>query len=499
MRMSQIVLIWIFLLALPAHAQDDFREWAASQRQKYNQFRKEEDQQFHRFLQKEWKQFRVMSGKREDPAPKPDDIPQAPLPGQDKQTPTPSSSSPKEEQAKIRTPYPREPSEAVSPEQAPGSSVSAETEEGKQLIRVGMLGHKLTFRLRPAWGDLDLEGVGEQQVQRFWKQFAGLDSEPILQEIERHAQELALGDWGRLIMTHRLARAVIGRDSEKNTASLLAWGWLLKGGSAVRIARSQDNIVLLYRSRQKVFQEPYFDLQGKRYYVFGEANPSQVSTYQGSYTGTEDRLDLLQQGELSAKGPRKKRNLKFRFRNETYQVKVSLCLSRIRFLNTIPQLSLSAYFYSESGKEVKDRLIPQLREAVSGMGQRERVNFLLRFAQMAFKYQKDDSQFGRENYLYPVETLFYPASDCEDRSILFSELVRQLLGLDVAVLDYPGHVATAVDLPQVEEGYRVTIADRTLLVADPTYLNARVGMVMPDFSEESPEILPLWEPYSESG
>ena len=39
---------------------------------------------------------------------------------------------------------------------------------------------------------------------------------------------------------------------------------------------------------------------------------------------------------------------------------------------------------------------------------------------------------------------YYPYCDCEDRSVLYSYLVRNLLKLDVVLLDYPNHIATAV-------------------------------------------------------
>ena len=50
------------------------------------------------------------------------------------------------------------------------------------------------------------------------------------------------------------------------------------------------------------------------------------------------------------------------------------------------------------------------------------------------------------------EPLFYPYSDCEDHSVLFAYLVRELPGLEVIGLDYPGHVATAVRFSRVSRG-----------------------------------------------
>jgi hypothetical protein len=140
---------------------------------------------------------------------------------------------------------------------------------------------------------------------------------------------------------------------------------------------------------------------------------------------------------------------------------------------------------------LEEHLVEPLQEVTAGMEQGSQVDFLLRLVQTAFDYQTDQEQFGREDYLYPEETLYYPASDCEDRSVLFAWLVREVLGLEVAALDYPGHVATAVGL-QDGEGVRVEIDGRALMVADPTYLNARAGMVMPEYRDQRPEVIPLW-------
>lgn len=117
------------------------------------------------------------------------------------------------------------------------------------------------------------------------------------------------------------------------------------------------------------------------------------------------------------------------------------------------------------------------------------VNLLLCFVQTAFSYQVDDQQFGREKFLFPEETLFYPYSDCEDRSILFAYLVRELLGLEVIGLDYPGHVATAVRFSEEVPGDFVLCQGRKYTVCDPTYINATLGMGMPQFRGVDPQVI----------
>jgi len=114
---------------------------------------------------------------------------------------------------------------------------------------------------------------------------------------------------------------------------------------------------------------------------------------------------------------------------------------------------------------------------------------LLRFVQTAFAYQTDGQQFNTENYLLPIETLHYPYSDCEDRASLFSWLVESLLGLDAVLLDYPGHIAAAVEFTKTPKGDRLTFKNKRYTITDPTYINASAGMTMPQFKTTRPKVL----------
>ena len=113
------------------------------------------------------------------------------------------------------------------------------------------------------------------------------------------------------------------------------------------------------------------------------------------------------------------------------------------------------------------------------MSQEDAANLLINFVQTAFRYMTDDEQWGYERPFFPEETLYYPYSDCEDRSILYARLVRELLGLDVVFLHYPGHLATAVCFEEDVQGDHIVLDDKKYIVCDPTYINATIGMQMP--------------------
>jgi len=85
-----------------------------------------------------------------------------------------------------------------------------------------------------------------------------------------------------------------------------------------------------------------------------------------------------------------------------------------------------------------------------------------------------------------------PFSDCEDRSFLYATLMKMAFNFDVILVDYPGHVATAVRLgdPNKDDD-AFTWKGQTWIICDPTYMNATSGMSMPDFKKVTPEIIAL--------
>ena len=75
--------------------------------------------------------------------------------------------------------------------------------------------------------------------------------------------------------------------------------------------------------------------------------------------------------------------------------------------------------------------------------------------------------------------------------MLFSRLVRDLLGLDVVLIYYPGHLATAVKFSSEVSGDYITYDGARYTICDPTYINASVGMTMPDMDNASAFVVVL--------
>ena len=127
---------------------------------------------------------------------------------------------------------------------------------------------------------------------------------------------------------------------------------------------------------------------------------------------------------------------------------------------------------------IREQLYPPMREKLKGLSQGEAVQQLLWWVQTGLVYEFDEELWGTDRPFFGEESLFYPYCDCEDRAILFSHLVRDLLHLDVALVYYPGHLAAAVAFTENVDGNYYKCDGRNFTVCDPTIVPGRVGEVM---------------------
>lgn len=154
-------------------------------------------------------------------------------------------------------------------------------------------------------------------------------------------------------------------------------------------------------------------------------------------------------------------------------------------------------------KGITEQLYPQMRAKLKGMTPLEQVQQLLWWVegktdikktnpnQGCFLYAYDDDVWGRDRAFFGEETFFYPYCDCEDRAILLSHLVRDLVGLDVVLVYYPGHLAMAVEFKENVQGAGYMLNGRKFTVCDPTYIGADVGEEMPNVAGQGANVILL--------
>ena len=478
---SAIVLFAIVAVAsVPKASAQSYEEFRASmggeaqqQAQAFNDYKAAENKRFHSFLKQQWREFRLFKGQPEDPTPKPVRIPQA----REVEPPTGEVVRPRV------PPVPKSRPVVVKPPVSSGQKLSS-----------NFYGQDLQWRIPEAWGrwhQKRLPKIDNKAIADYWQAFSNLDPKPLLEQIKNIARALGLNGWGRMLLTHHLAQNL---KLDSNRALLTSWALLNKASKDVRTAYSKGRVHMLFNSDQPLYDVSFFNLSDKRYYLFNPENNkkrvTKVSTYKGQLSDRLEPVDLRITTAPRMLGKAAEKTFNVDWEGKSYRFKAPVHKPLVGFMATLPQQKIDGYFEFSPNEALGSVLLPQIKESIAGLDATIAVNFLLRFVQQAFEYATDDKQFRQENYLLPEETLYYPASDCEDRSILFAWLVRKVLKLDVVGLDYPGHVATAVHLPGAK-GKRYNSNGKSYVVADPTYINAKVGQEMPRFAAKPARIIPI--------
>ena len=187
------------------------------------------------------------------------------------------------------------------------------------------------------------------------------------------------------------------------------------------------------------------------------------------------------------------------------QARVVFNPQRIKTLSNSPAAAqLDVYANTPLSDEVKSQLYPQLRKYILNYGQQAAVNVLLDWVQTSCKFtsraKRQTSTAKRiDRPFFPEEMLYYLNGDSEDFAILFSRIVRDLLKLDVVLVNYAtkvdgkafNHMATAILFTEDVEGDAVTVGEQRYVIADPTYLGAPVGRTHPHCDNTTAKILQL--------
>ncbi len=476
---SKPMFLAALLLSLPIQANSEFDQWmqqqsqgVSAQKQEFQAYKDKRDKEFSSFLKAQWKPVDMVKGGERDETPKPRVMPIA----------TPAPVVPDKFVKPMVVVVPK-----MVPVKKPVAAPLVVVAKGRP-INIDFFGKPLTLYNTAALKQDFSSNINKDAVSDYWSALSRSNYEDLLKQLKAQKKSLQLNDWAYAALINKVATAI--NSNKRNETALLSWFLLVKSDYKARIAYSKHAVYLLVPSKHEMFEVSYFTFSGTRYYAVEFDGKHQtlgrVHTYDGEYPGTSKKFDMRVSSMVASINKGERRHLSFKFDGKKYNINVVYDRGRIKFFKTYPQLNLNMYFGSGVLKATATPLQKQLAVHMQGMSELQAVNFLLRFVQTALQYETDEQQFGAENYLFPEETLFYPYSDCEDRAILFTWLVRSLLNLEVIGLDYPGHVAAAVKFNENVKGDSIVHQGQRYVVTDPTYINANAGMSMPDFKHYKP-------------
>jgi len=477
-------------------AQQDFQDWQQKQQNDFDTFKKAEqadfqkfkdkrDSAFVEFLKQEWQAMQLFQGLMPDKMPKPVDVPVTKPQVIPREAILESSKTVQE----IQMPMP--------PLEKPAESIET------FLAKLRKEGEPLTFTFfdvllkvncDPALKKARLENpINESRVSSFWADLSRSNYEDLIAQVKALKERMQLNDWGYCLLLDKMGQEIY--PASKGQSLLFVWFMLAKSGYDAKVGYNEDEVYLLIPAKNVIYGASYFAMHGINYYVvtFENSNKgsSSVYTYAGNYPDAQNLIALNITATPAIRQATEEKQLRFSYGDKEYAVRLKLKKDAIDFYSSYPQTDLEVYFDASLSAEARYSLLEDFKPIIEGKSEIEAANMLLRFVQTAFSYKTDDAQWGREKPLFAEETLFYPYSDCEDRSVLFGYLVRNLLGLEVIGLDYPGHIATAVKFGTDVKGDCVSYGGKKYLICDATYINANIGQCMPRLKDVQPKVIAL--------
>lgn len=476
MRKYFFILLLCSSSMMAQNTNSDYQAFRKRVLDNYGSFRKTVLENYAKYLQGVWDEYEQFKGIKRDHEPKPSIAPKADVKPQDV---TPVQSEPEVkptiQPTSTDSPISVEP---IAPSALPNMSFS-------------FYGMKLSAVLCHAQTIDDIE---HQAIAKVWNAYR---QDRVMKDVIRSLQSLTmaygLNDW----FTFELVRNYT-ESTCKNLASkiVLQHFLLVNMGYDIRLSSCGNQLLLLVPFNQQVYERSYLFIDGKKYYVFYDDSTSKVQNA-GIYTcRLPNETDKGRNIDLTIRGGNigMKTGVAHRFSMSDGKISLqgSVDEGTMEAIRRYPQMDIPFYAMSTIDSNFHRSLLTQVKEQIQGCSEKESVYRILHFVQYAFDYATDGEQHGYEKPYFIEENFYYPKNDCEDRAILFAFLVRNVLGLDVHLVQYPGHECTAVNFTTSQmngDGYMYK--GKAFYICDPTFIGASIGQCMPDYRNVKP-IVEQW-------
>lgn len=461
---------------------DDFSNFVKEINEDYSKFISEIKQKYIEFVRHPWKEFEA-----EVPIAKPkeDSVPPVIMPKKDRDTPI--------------TPKPVVIDEVVKPEPImdrpePVEPIINTPIESPQTLKVPFYGNIASVRYDKSKG-VTLNSLSESKIADALKQICSANSENLVYDCLKLRDEWKLSDWAYLMLLRKVSDEACGVGT--NSAELLMAYAFMQSGYIMRMATDGRKLYMLYGSQNILYNKTYYTFGNYHYYSLLNL-PDNIKICQASYPKERSMSLLIDQQPVLNKKLSVVRTVK----SKAYpNIVVTSTINKnlLDFYATYPtsfyndnmMTRWAMYANTPASSEMKKNLYSQLQQHVSGLSEKEAVERILNLIQTGFEYGYDDKVWGGDRAFFPDETLYYPYCDCEDRAILMSRIVRDIVGLKCILVFYPGHLAMAVGFNENVVGDYILLDGQKYVICDPTYIGAPIGWTMTGMDNNKAKVIIL--------
>ncbi len=313
----------------------------------------------------------------------------------------------------------------------------------------------------------------ESSLIRGWRWTERQLCEQLLYDLHWYKDQLQLNDW----FYYKLIEQAVGQllpPSRALQRRILTAALLYHSGYDIRLVLNHRELFVYVYAAIPLYEVSQIEDAGRSFFnlqAIGRPTPGGRSLVimlsepcrQGrSFDFSLDAWPALPERPVS-------RRFSFVYQGADYPLSLTYDASRVDLLNTYPVLDEINFIRASLSESLSSSLLPQLKTYMQEMTQREQLSFLAALCRTGFAYGEIPLPDGRQGQKSMVadELFYYQESDCEDRTALYFNLLKELLDLPLLVIAWEDHVSLAVGLQDADGDY-FTHQGQRYFYCDPT-------------------------------
>lgn len=314
--------------------------------------------------------------------------------------------------------------------------------------------------------------IEADQFVAFYKKMESRPYQTLLTSLQSQQILLNLNDWYFFELIHKTVNKTYV-NYNRSQKDLFIWFLLNKAGFDSRIAHINSSVYVYVYSKDAIFECPMFKENGRTYINLTSLLHRKEEKVNSLYTpdfkpnprGKSFSFDLKKTPSFPSKIGKK--TIFFNYEEKRIELKVQYDAALVERMKKYPFVAEAAYIEKGLSDILKRSLIAQVKYQIRGLSQEQSIAYLLALTRSGFQYKEDEDFFGYSKPMIAEELFAYPYSDCEDRSALFFNLSKEILGLPMLVITYPDHVSIGVATSKTI-GKALRYRGKKYTICDPT-------------------------------
>ncbi len=353
-------------------------------------------------------------------------------------------------------------------------SLGLNFEASSQIHWVDLYGHKISIAFQKPQRNI-AQPLQQAQIENYLNQVSASKIEEVLSQMDAVSQKFGMDDMAYLLFANKVAQKIYPDFYEQ---SLFKYQLLKQKGYRVILGYSVDFLTVYANLDFKVHNVAFVEHAGFTY--------TDLSFAQQLETCQEQLFEVPKNGRAVTMNETrppffealsKPYSVHFEYEGMSYHFQGLLNQSLVQYYRELPAIEFGQVYlnYQMSGLS-KGSLINALKQATNHMFPAKQIDFLLQFAQTAFPYKKDIDAIGIEKFAFPEEVLANQYADCEDKSVLFAYLAKEVLDLPSVALIYyvDNHLNVGVAFNH-KSAYNFIYNNQKYLVCEPSGLGFKPG------------------------